>query len=175
MGLFSMFKTKELSPEDQFYQSVVMGFYENFKKRHGFIEGWHQINLVKNEIILSFNELPDLKDLALQLNPRPPAFIKKGEPADILIDLSLPNKKSIQECQQTVRELSRPLTFLTTSFAPAQILSDDQTCLPRISKHGAGMTGFWLWLPLPTNGFENVAAFDEVTAWILEVARRLAN
>ncbi len=174
MGLLSIFKKKELSPEEVSYVKDLETFHDKFKTRYQFEDGWHAINLAKNDIILSFGSTANIKDLALSLSPRAPGLVQKGQPADVLVDLSLNSEKTPEECLKVVAELSRPLTFFKTTFEPKQIVSKDETLLPRIGAHGAGVTGFWLWLPLPQNAFKDVEAFGEVSSWCIEVAKKLA-
>lgn len=173
MGLFSFFKKKELSPQEIAYGRELENFHREFKSRHRFQDGWHSVDLANNDIILSFNSLSGLKDFALSLNPSSPHVVKKNQPNSILIDVSLSFEKAPGECQKVVRELSRSLKFFQTEFEPSQVISENESDLPRLSGHAAGLAGFWLWLPLPSDAFKNVKAFDAVTAWCLEVAQKL--
>lgn len=174
MGLFSLFfKKKEPSPQEIAYQRELENFHKEFKARHQFQEGWHSVNLANNDIILSFNSLSGLKDFALSINPSSPRLVQKNQPPNVLIDVSLSFENTPEECQRVVCELSRSLKFFQTEFEPSRVISEDESHLPRLSAHAAGLAGFWLWLPLPPDALKNVAAFDAVTAWCLEVARKL--
>ena len=177
MGFFDIFKSKkrDLTPQEITYKQELESFHKEFQARHKFEDGWHGIDLIRNDIILSFNAKPGLADLAISLSPCAPSLVTNQRPADLLIDVSLNSSKSWDECQKVVRELSQPLRYFQTTFEPAKILSEDTKLLPRLSMHGAGQTGFWLWLPLPDRAFQDLKAFDEITDWCIRVAQKLAS
>lgn len=177
MGFFDIFKRKkrELTPQELAYVQELESFHKEFQARHRFEGGWHGIDMIRNDIILSFNAKPGLADLAISFSPCAPSLVTKDRPADLLIDVSLNSTKSWDECQKVVRELSQPLRYFQTTFEPAQIISDDPKRLPRLTTHIAGQTGFWLWLPLPDRAFQDPKGFDDIMDWSIRVAQKLAS
>ncbi len=177
MGFFDIFKSKkkELSPQDMAYVQELENFHKEFKTRHQFQDGWHSIDLINHDIILSFNAKSGLADLALTISPCSPGLVTKDKPADLLIDVSLNSTKSWDVCQKVVQEHSLPLRYFQNEFEPAKIISADPNRIPRLTKHDAGQTGFWLWLPLPDKAFQDLKAFDEITDWSIRVAQKLTS
>lgn len=174
MGLFDIFKKKALTPEESDYLNRFENLYNILKSRHHFRDGWTALNI--RDPMMSLNGVPDADDLCIQLCPGSP-FPVKNKPIDLLLDVSRQTEKSWDDIVSVFKNKTGGVRFFESQFSFSDLSSQvpKKGALPRLEKHGAGVTGFWLWLPLPEqNPWLHPEKFDELVSQCVSVAKEIS-
>jgi len=174
MGLFNIFKKRELTEEEKNFSQGLKSFHHDLKIRHNCHEAWESVDLNNNDILLSLVGFKNLKDLAITLSPKSISLIISENSNDILVDVS---KEGEVPWEEIKKHISGSFDYFENNISVKDIIleADDKNSVPRIVKHPAGVTGFWMTLPLSLDVdlASSVKNFDGVIEWCIQTAEKL--
>lgn len=158
MGLFDIFKKKKLTEAQEQFLSSMGQAYEYLKSKCGFQGGWTNINSSCPKFSLNNpHGGPESLCITFEVSALPKIEENSGIAgrSELLVDVSREGEVHWIRIKQLLSREKETIPFFNCSFSFAELAERPLSQgLPLVEEHGAGVSGFWLRLPL-----------DDLHAW----------